>query len=167
MEQPSVEALEVELLLSAIQARYGCDLRGYVRASLHRRVLTALRRSGLRHLGELQHRLLVDGEFFSSVLDDLTVQTSDMFRDPAFYRVFREQVVPILRTYPLLKIWHAGCASGEEAYTSAILLQEEGLYDRCQIYATDLSEGALAQAKEGAFSAARVATFADNYRQAG
>lgn len=111
MEQSAaIEALEVELLLQAIHARYGCDLRGYVRGSIHRRVLAALRRSGLSHLGDLQHRLLVDGDYFTSVLGNLTVQTSDMFRDPAFYRVFRERVVPILRTYPLIRIWHAGCA---------------------------------------------------------
>lgn len=164
---PEAERIEVELLLEAIYARYGCDLRGYARASIERRVLSALAKSGLAHLGDLQHRLLRDPDFFASVLNDLTVQVSGMFRDPEFYRVFRARVVPILRTYPQLRIWHAGCSSGEEAYASAIILHEEGLYERSQIYATDLSTRALAQAKAGVYPAALAETFADNYRRAG
>ena len=161
------EAIEVDLLLEAIHARYGCDLRGYARASMRRRVLSALARSGLPHLGALQHQLLTDRDFFARVLHQLTVQVSEMFRDPFFYREFRARVVPILRTYPLLKIWHAGCATGEEAYASAIILSEEGLYDRCQIYATDLSPQALAVAKEGLYAENRLESFAVNYQQSG
>ncbi len=160
-------AIEVRLLLEAIHARYGYDLRGYTPASMHRRVFAALTKSGLPHLGELQHRLVRDPDLFASVLHDLTVQVSELFRDPHFYLAFRNQVLPVLRTYPLLRIWHAGCATGEEAYASAIMLSEAGLYDRAQIYATDLSARAIEQAKEGVFPAARLATFADNYARAG
>jgi chemotaxis protein methyltransferase CheR len=161
------EDLEVALLLDAIASKYGHDLRGYHPASMKRRVQTALSKSGAESLGELQHRLLHDSTLFASVLDDLTVQVSDMFRDPSVYLKLRTDVLPVLRTYPLLKIWHAGCSSGEEVYASAIMLREEGLYDRTQIYATDLSPGALARAREGVYTQDRVAAFGANYRAGG
>jgi chemotaxis protein methyltransferase CheR len=162
-----IEDLEIRLLLEAIVARYGLDLRGYQRAPMRRRIRTALLKSGAANLGELQHRVLSDPQAFAAVLEDLTVQVSEMFRDPSFYQRFRAEVIPVLRTYPEIKIWHAGCASGEEVYTSAILLHEAGLYHRTQIYATDLSAAALARAKEGVYPADRVATFARNYAAAG
>lgn len=160
------ETIEIGLFLEAIEARYGYDLRGYAAPSIHRRVLSALAKSGLGHLGELQHMVLHDAGFFARVLEDLTVRVSDMFRDPKFYRTFRERVVPVLRTYPLLHIWHAGCASGEEVYTTAIVLTEEGLYDRSQIYATDMSAVALDQARQGIYAAAREPAFAESYGKA-
>jgi chemotaxis protein methyltransferase CheR len=162
-----VEALEIRMLLEAIHARYGFDLRDYAHGSMRRQVLGALGKSGLSHLGELQHRVLSEPRFFAELLEDLTVRVTEMFRDPQVHRAFRERVVPILRTYPLLKIWHGGCASGEEAYGSAILLEEEGLYDRTQIYATDLSHAALEQAKLGLYPADRLEAFARNYALAG
>jgi chemotaxis protein methyltransferase CheR len=161
------EALEIRLLLEAIHARYGYDLRDYAHPSMRRRVMGALATSGCGHLGELQHRVLTDAAFFSRVLEALTVRVSELFRDPEFCLAFRAQVVPILRTYPLFKIWHAGCANGEEIYTVAIILQEEGLYDRAQIYATDLSHEALDHARQGIYPAAHLALFTDNYRRAG
>jgi chemotaxis protein methyltransferase CheR len=167
MQADELEALETRLLLEAVYARYGYDLRGYAQHSMRRRVQAALARSGLAHLGELQHRLLHDASFFAQVIEDLTVRVSDMFRDPTFYRVFRAHVVPVLRTYPLLKIWHAGCATGEEAYATAIMLSEEGLYERSQIYATDLSPQALQHAKQGVYDADRLCTFEGNYVAAG
>src|SRR5204863_2323537 len=100
-----------------------------------RRLQAVLASNGIDNLGELQHRVLVDRAFFASVLEQLTVQVTEMFRDPGFYLAFRRQVVPVLRTYPLLRVWHAGCATGEEVYATAIVLGEEGLYDRAQIYA--------------------------------
>jgi chemotaxis protein methyltransferase CheR len=163
------EALDIEirLFLEAIHARYGYDMREYSPASMRRRVLAVLAKSRLAHLGELQHRILTDPPFFSSLLEDLTIRVSEMFRDPEFYRSFRARVVPLLRTYPLLKIWHSGCASGEEAYASAILLSEEGLCDRAQIYATDLSAQALAQAKQGTYALEHLQKFSDNYVKSG
>jgi chemotaxis protein methyltransferase CheR len=162
-----IEAIEIRLLLEAIHARYGYDLREYAAYSMRRRVLAALARTGLQHLGELQHRVLSDPRFFAQVLEDLTIRVSDMFRDPRFYRAFRERVIPMLRTYPLLKIWHAGCATGEEAYASAIMLSEEGLYDRAQIYATDISGQALHLAKQGVYDADRLRAFEENYAASG
>src|ERR1051325_5087455 len=159
------QALEMSLVLDAIYRRYGYDLREYEPATLERRLKGALTRSGLAHFGELTHRLLNDEAWFSVLLDQLTVQVSDMFRDPQFYRVFRERVVPVLRTYPELKLWHAGCATGEEVYATAIVLLEEGLYERSQIYATDVSAQAIASAKEGLYSAEQAVTFAQNYER--
>jgi chemotaxis protein methyltransferase CheR len=162
-----VAALEVRLLLEAIYERYGYDLREYALPSMSRRVHAALARSGLSDLGALQHRALTDPETFARILADLTVHVTELFRDPDFYRTFREQVVPVLRTYPRLNVWHAGCATGEEAYSTAILLREEGLYDRCQLYATDLSAAALERAKEGVYAAKDLEAIAAAYRRAG
>jgi chemotaxis protein methyltransferase CheR len=167
MSTPESEAIEVRLVLEAIFAKYGYDLRGYQTESITRRVRAALAKSGLAHLGELQHRLLSDPGFFSTVLEDLTVHVSEMFRDAPFYRAFRERIVPALRTYPEIKIWHAGCASGEEVYATAIVLWEERLYDRAQIYATDVSAGALERAREGVYPAAKAESFARAYADAG
>ena len=163
----SVEDLEIRLLLEAIFNRYGYRFRDYAEASMRRCVRAALARSGLAHLGELQHRLLCEPRFFASLLDDLTVRVSDVFRDPSFFCAFRQKVVPLLRTYPLLKIWHAGCASGEEVYTTAILLAEENLYDRAQIYATDMSSTALDMARDGVYPEERADGFERNYRESG
>lgn len=165
--QADIEDIEVRLVLEAINARYGYDFRDYSPESMRRRVQAALARSGARDLGSLQHRLLTEPRLFASLLCELTVQVTEMFRDPFFYRVFREQVVPMLRTYPQLKIWHAGCASGEEVYATAILLSEENLYERAQIYATDMSERAVEQAREGIYPAAQTARYSDNYLQSG
>lgn len=167
LAEANLEDLEIRLLLQAIQAKYGYQFVDYAEGSMRRRVRAALTRSGLRHLGELQHQILRDPNFFASILDDLTVRVSEVFRDPLFFRVFRERVAPILRTYPLLKIWHAGCASGEEVYATAILLAEENLYDRAQIYATDMSPKALELAKAGVYSEDRAEQFAQNYLESG
>jgi chemotaxis protein methyltransferase CheR len=159
--------IEMELLLDAIERRYGYDLRAYMPESMQRRLKAALARSGFSHFGELQHRLLHDPEWFSSLLDQLTVQVSEMFRDPPVYRALRERVAPVLRTYPTLKVWHAGCSAGEEVYATAILLEEEDLYERSQIYATDLSSKALELAKEGVYRQSDAARFGENYVDAG
>jgi chemotaxis protein methyltransferase CheR len=163
MSQNDNDAIELRLLLEAIHSKYGYDLRDYSPASMSRRFQTILAKSGAGNLGDLQHRLITDSSLFASILDDLTVQVSEMFRDPGFFRSFRAQVVPILRTYPQLKVWHAGCAGGEEVYATAIVLAEENLIDRTLIYATDLSDGALERAREGVYSEARAAHFAENY----
>jgi chemotaxis protein methyltransferase CheR len=161
------ERIEVELVLEAIHSRYGYDLRGYASAPMQRRMRALIARTGVAHLGELQHRLLHDAEFFGSVLHSLTVQVSAMFRDPSFYRTLRERVVPILRTYPEIKIWHAGCSSGEEVYAMAILLAEEDLYERARIYATDISAAALERAREGVYDGGCTKPFATDYAASG
>jgi chemotaxis protein methyltransferase CheR len=161
-----LEPIEIRLVLEAIRARYGYDFRDYAPGTIERRLQAVLARTGIAHLGELQHQLLHQPRFFYQVLDELTIQVSDLFRDPAFFRAFREQVVPVLRTYPQIKIWHAGCATGEEVYSSAIVLAEEDLYERTQIYATDVSARVLEQARDGVFTAERLPAFAAAYREA-
>jgi two-component system, sensor histidine kinase and response regulator len=158
---------EVAALLEMLAERYGYDLRQYRLESVRRRVLAARARLGAASVSELQARLEADPQLGASVVDQLTVQVSDMFRDALPYRFLREQLVPQLRTYPHIKVWHAGCAGGEEVWSTAILLDEEGLLDRAQIYATDLSAGAVARAREGIYAASRLPQFARGYRQSG
>jgi chemotaxis protein methyltransferase CheR len=162
-----VEVVEVRLLLEAIWQRWGYDLRDYTESSMRRRVRAVLAASGAAHLGELQHLVLHDRDVFADVIEGLTVRVTELFRDPEVYRAIRIRVAPILRTYPALKIWHAGCASGEEAYATAILLEEEGLAARSQVYGTDLSPRAIVQAKEGVYPSENLVDYARNHRDSG
>jgi chemotaxis protein methyltransferase CheR len=167
LTEGEAQQIEVRLVLEAIHARYGYDFRQYAPDSMARRVAAAAAKIGARHLGELLHTLIRDPDAFNSVLDVLTVRVTQMFRDPSFYRALRELVIPALRTYPQLKIWHAGCASGEEVYATAILLSEAGLYERAQIYATDMSGVAVQQARDGIYPEPLLAEFARNYQAFG
>jgi chemotaxis protein methyltransferase CheR len=162
-----VDAIEVRLLLEAIRARYGYDFLGYARPSMERRVRAALLHSGCAHLGELQHKLLTEPQVFHRVVEDLTLKVSSLFRDPAQFLFLREQVFGMLKTWPQLKVWHAGCAGGEEVYSFAMLLTEAGLLERTQLYATDLSPRALAHAREGLFALERLDEAEASFRAAG
>jgi chemotaxis protein methyltransferase CheR len=162
-----LERLEVELLLEAIYQHYGFDFRAYAYASIKRRLKKRMADEGLRTLTGLLERVLHDPLCMERLLFDLTVHATAMFRDPTFFRVFREKVVPVLRTYPFIRIWHAGCSTGEEVYSMAILLREEGLYDRARLYATDLNEVVLRRAKDGIFPLAKMREFTTNYLQSG
>jgi chemotaxis protein methyltransferase CheR len=159
--------LEIDLLLEAIYRRYRHDFRHYARPTLRRRLSQALPAFECESLSLLQHRVLHDPTLLAPVLSYLTVQVSDMFRDPAFFLAVRTRVVPVLRTYPSLKIWVAGCGTGEEVYSLAILLEEEGLLDRTILYATDVSSEALRAAEQGVYAVARAQTFSRNYQLAG
>jgi chemotaxis protein methyltransferase CheR len=159
--------LEARLLIEAIRESHGYDFRSYTEDSIHRRIDAAAAKVGAKHLGELLHRVLHEPETFAAVIDVLTVRVTEMFRDPAFYRGVRELVMPVLRTYPQLKIWHAGCASGEEVYATAVLLTEAGIYERAQIYATDISSVAVQQARDGVYPEESFEKFERNYREAG
>jgi chemotaxis protein methyltransferase CheR len=154
-------------LLEAIFERYHYDFRHYAEASLRRRLAAALAYFGDHELSALRARVLGDRQAFTELLRFLTVQVSDLFRDPSYYRAVREHVVPVLRTYPSIKLWVAGCATGEEAYSFAILLHEEGLLDRTQIYATDIHPESLRIAAEGMYALDRFARFSENYLLAG
>lgn len=166
-QDESPEEIELQLLLEAIYQRYGYDFRAYSRASLRRRVQQHLLLAQYDNIGVLLHDILHRGEAFAALLSNLTINVTEMFRDPDFYRAFREQVVPVLKTHPFLKIWHAGCATGEEIYSMAILLEEEGLYERCQIYATDIDKEVLEKARKGIFQMADLRKYTDNYQRAG
>jgi chemotaxis protein methyltransferase CheR len=159
--------IERRLLFDAIYLKYHYDFRGYAEASAKRRVRTAMTRLACATVSQLQDRVLHDPAAFADVLDVLTVPVSEMFRDPGYFKALRERVVPILRTYPSLKLWVAGCSTGEEAYSLAILLREEGLLERALIYATDINPRTLHQAQEGIYDADRVAGFSENYRRSG
>jgi chemotaxis protein methyltransferase CheR len=159
--------IEFQLLIEAIYHLYHYDFRGYAPASLRRRMRTALGRFRCESVSQLQDRVMHDPKIFPALLDLLTVQVSEMFRDPSYFRALREQVVPFLRTYPSLKVWVAGCSSGEEAYSLAILLREEGLLSRTLIYATDINPHTLQRAEGGIYSIDRIAGFTINHRESG
>ncbi len=159
--------IELQLLLEAIHLKYHYEFRGYAIASLRRRLRAAMDHFGCTTLSQVQDRVLHDPAAFPILLDYLTVPVSDMFRDPPYFRALRTHVVPVLRTYPSLKVWVAGCSTGEEVYALAILLREEGLLDRTLIYATDINPRTLQQAEAGVYARARIAGFTENYRQSG
>ncbi|MES2918942.1 MAG: protein-glutamate O-methyltransferase CheR [Pseudomonadota bacterium] len=167
LQEPRPEDIELTLLLEAIYQRYGYDFRSYSRASLARRVDQHLLIARYKHIGELIHAILHSGEAFGALLSGLTINVTEMFRDPDFYLAFREKIIPVLKTHPFIKIWHAGCATGEEIYSMAILLEEEGLYDRCQIYATDIDKEVLEKARKGIFSVADLRKYTENYQKSG
>ena len=162
-----IERIETEILLEGIFRRWGYDFRHYAHASLKRRLMHRLGLSGLNHLSEMLPKLLHEEEFFNLLLKDLSVTVTEMFRDPHFYVALRSQVVPVLRTYPFIKVWHAGCATGEEVYSMAILLKEEGLYDRTQFYATDYNNQSLEIARQGIVSLDDIQAYTANYNAAG
>ena len=162
-----LERIEVELLLEGIYRHYGFDFRSYAYASIRRRLWKRIEAEGLGTVSALQAVILHQPQMMEKLLLDLSINVTAMFRDPTFYQAFRDRVVPLLRTYPYIRIWHAGCATGEEVYSMAILLQEEGLYDRSRIYATDINEVVLQKAKEGIFPLDRMQEYTENYIAAG
>ena len=159
--------IELDLIVEAIYRRWHYDFRSYAEASLRRRLAGAMRRFGCPTLSALQARLLREPAVFTALLDDLTVQVSELFRDPPYFQALRDEVLPHLRTYPSLKVWCAGCSHGEEAYSLAILLREEGLLERSMIYATDINPRALAAAEAGVVEADRMSGFIENHRKSG
>jgi len=159
--------LEIRLLLEAVYQRYQHDFRDYAVSSVRRRMRQAMTHFRCAHLGELQHLLLSDASAFEQSLQYFTVQLSEMFRDPGYFRALRDDVVPVLRTYPSLKVWVAGCSCGEEAWSLAILLAEEGLLERTILYATDINPAALRTAETGVYPLDRIAAFSRNYQAAG
>ena len=154
-------------LVKIIQQRYGYDFADYSAASLKRRFSRFAGFVGVSSTFELKHRLLNEEGFFRKMLRYITVNVTEMFRDPSFYKVLREQVVPRLASYPIIKIWHAGCSTGEEVYSMAILMEEAGLLDRCRIYATDINEGNLEQAESGIITLKEMKEYTANYIQSG
>ena len=162
-----LEELEIDLLLSAIATRYGYEFRNYGRGSLRRRIRRTVAEMGLATISGLQERLLHSPDELSRFIATLSVHVTGMFRDPTFYLALRRTVVPQLRTHPFIRIWHAGCATGEEVYSLAILLEEEGIAERCRIYATDISDRLLARAERGTFALARMKDYTTSYLQAG
>jgi chemotaxis protein methyltransferase CheR len=164
---PDLERVEIELLLEGVFRQYGFDFRSYAYASIRRRLWKRVEAENLLNLSELQARVLHDQDAMERLLLDLSVNVTSMFRDPLFYVAFRKTVIPLLRTYPFIRIWHAGCSTGEEVYSMAIMLEEAGLYDRARIYATDINDVVLQQARRGIFPLDRMQEYTENYIRAG
>ncbi|MEP0956711.1 protein-glutamate O-methyltransferase CheR [Microcoleus sp. FACHB-1515] len=165
--KPSLEDIEIQLLLEGVYRYYGFDFRHYALSSLKRRIRRVLQNENLPTISALQNQVLHDGDCLQRLLLGLTVNVTSMFRDPSFFLAFRQQVVPLLRTYPYIRIWHAGCSTGQEVYSMAILLQEENLYHRCRIYATDTNELVLQQAKNGIYPIDLLQGYTQLYIKAG
>jgi chemotaxis protein methyltransferase CheR len=161
------EALEVELLLAGLARRFGYDFRGYSRASLMRRIRHAVQREGVPTVSALQDRVLHDPNAMARFVERIAVHTTSMFRDADVYQALRRDIIPLLRTYPFIRVWHAGCSSGEEVYSLAIVLQEEGLYDRCRLYATDFSDSVIERARRGIFTLPAIRDHTIAYQKAG
>jgi chemotaxis protein methyltransferase CheR len=161
------EKLEIEMLLEGIRSRYGYDFTHYARASLKRRVDRAREQARVPSYTALLDRLFHDERSFDDFLKSMSITVTEMFRDPPFYRAVREKIVPVFKTFPFVKIWHAGCATGEEVYSMAILLHEEGFLDRARIYATDFNKHSLDRAQEGVYPVKNAGAYAANYRAAG
>ncbi len=159
--------LDIRHLLESVYLKYGYDFRRYAAASLKRRILRNLAFSGCRSIPELQKKILCDPACFESLLLDLSINVTEMFRDPRFYKQLRDQVIPGLRDLPKIRVWHAGCASGEEVYSTAIVFFEEGLDRKTQVCATDFNEKILTVAREGMYAAAKMKAYTPNYHLAG
>lgn len=168
MKQPiNNENIEIELFLEGIYKKYGYDFRGYAKSSIRRRILRRLALSGLDSISSMQHAILNDPIFFQTLLQDFSINVTEMFRDPSFYRVIRHKVIPVLQDLPFIKIWHAGCSTGEEVYSMAITLMEENIYDKTRIYATDSNIEVLSRAKKGIYSLDLMQKYTSSYQKAG
>ncbi|MBF0370400.1 MAG: protein-glutamate O-methyltransferase CheR [Magnetococcales bacterium] len=167
MDPEKIEEIEIHLLLETLRLRFGYDFHNYAKASLNRRIRSCLASCMLDNIADIIPRLLHEGRFHNRLIAAMTVSVTTMFRDPKIYQGMREKVLPLLKTYPLVNIWHAGCSTGEEVYSMAIMLREEGLLKRVQIYATDLNEIALAKARTGLYSIDSLNEFSENYQKAG
>ncbi|HEY6190243.1 MAG TPA: protein-glutamate O-methyltransferase CheR [Pyrinomonadaceae bacterium] len=167
IEENELQDIEIALLLEGLYRYYGFDFREYSPASLKRRILERMRAEKLETVSRFQEHVLHDPACMERLLLGLSVHVTSMFRDPEFYLTFRRKVIPILKTYPTVRIWHAGCSTGEEVYSMAILLQEEGLYRKSLIYATDISHEVLRKAREGIFPLATMQEYTSNYMKAG
>jgi chemotaxis protein methyltransferase CheR len=162
-----LERIEIELLLEAIHRRYGFDFREYAQASLKRRLWRRIHAEHLTSVSGLQEKVLHDPACMERLLLDLSINVTSMFRDPTFYNALRDKAIPLLRTYPFSRVWVAGCSTGEEVYSLAILLDEEGLYERARIYATDINEAVIERARLGVFPLDKMQEYTQNYIRAG
>ncbi len=167
MLSKEIEQIEIDLLLEAIFRRYGYDFRSYARASIERRIRQFISREGCGSIAAITALIMRDEQLFSRLVGYFSIGVTELFRDPLVYRILRGKVIPVLRTWPHFKVWHAGCSSGEEAYSLAIMLKEEGMYHRSTIYATDFNESALLQAREGIYGMDRLQEATRNYQEAG
>lgn len=162
-----IEKIEIDLFLEAIFKCYGYDFQLYARASIKRRIKHLMKKNGYNRISDMTSDILHDPSVFEKVVYDFSITVTEMFRDPSFYQSLRNKIIPYLKTYPFIKIWHAGCATGEEVYSLAILLKEEGIYNKATIFATDFNEHALDVARQGIYSLKDTQKYSTNYQKAG
>ena len=167
MQDLDIENMEIKLLLQAIYLKYSYDFRGYSKASIKRRIKHRQSLSNLETISDMQKKILYDKSFFALLLNDMSINVTEMFRDPEFYKALKDNIIVKLDKKESIKIWHAGCATGEEVYSMAILLKEADLYDRCLIHATDFDENVLAKAEQGIYPAEKIKTYTKNYKDTG
>lgn len=167
IENVDIEDIELDLLIEGLYRHFGYDFRNYSKAHLKRRLITRVKTESLQSISQLQHQLFHTEGYLEQLLLDFSINVTELFRDPSFFRLIRNEVIPILKQYSKIKIWHAGCSSGEEVYSMAIVLKEEGLYDRTQIYATDFNDDILKVAKTAIFPIGVMKNYARNYIEAG
>ncbi|WHY62227.1 protein-glutamate O-methyltransferase CheR [Cytobacillus firmus] len=167
MKELKKEELEIELLLKAIYSLSGYDFRQYMRSSIARRIQARLSRDRLPSITSLTEKVIHEEGYLQKVLSDFSINVTEMFRDPSFFKAFRNEVVPMLRELPEIRIWHAGCSTGEEAYSMSILMEEEGLGERTKIYATDINEKVLKKAESGIIPLQKMQLYTKNYIMAG
>ncbi len=167
MKPNDIENLEIKLLLDAVFGRYGYDFRGYARASIRRRILQFMGMTGVDSISDMIPRLIHDSSFFEKMVREFSITVTEMFRDPSLFLSLRQNILPLLKSYPFIRIWHAGCATGEEAYSLAILMQEEELGKKATFFATDFNDNALKKARDGIFELDHAKAYTQNYQQAG
>ncbi|MDX2243696.1 MAG: CheR family methyltransferase [Leptolyngbyaceae cyanobacterium bins.302] len=167
MPPAELEDLEIQLLLEGVYLYYGFDFRNYTIASIKQRIESLIQTDQLSSISHLQEKILHEPVYLERFLQNLFVHSPEMFGDPIFFHTFKAQVVPVLRTYPFIRIWHAGCSTGEDVYAIAMMLWEAGIYPRCRIYATDFNESLVLKAKAGIFSLKHIQNYAALYQQAG
>lgn len=162
-----LETIEIHLLLEGIYLHYGFDFRNYISASIRRRIWYRIQAERLKNVSGLLEKVLHNPSVMARLFSDFSIHVTEMFRDPHFFKSFRENVVPLLRELPFIRIWHAGCSTGEEVYSIAIILQEEGLYHKTKLYATDMNEDLVQKAKKGSYSLDKMRVYRSNYQAAG
>lgn len=167
IDPTDLEKIEIDLLLEGIYRHYGFDFRNYVFSSIRRRIWHRIHSENLVTVSALQEKVLHEPRYMKILLEDFSITVTEMFRDPSFYKAFRKKIIPILKEYPEIRIWHAGCSTGEEVYSMAILLYEEGLYSKARIYATDINESAIETAKQGHFPLEKMQLYTKNYLHSG
>jgi chemotaxis protein methyltransferase CheR len=167
MEGYQLQADEVQLLLNDVHTRYGYDFSAYSKASLQRRVQRLFALDNFPSFAEFRYRLQHDGPYFRRFVEEITVNVTEMLRDPSFYRTIRAEIVPVLATYPFIRIWHAGCSTGEEVYSMAIILKEAGLLDKSLLYGTDINPQVIERARKGIFPVGQMQKYSENYIHAG
>ncbi|MEH7253055.1 protein-glutamate O-methyltransferase CheR [Neobacillus niacini] len=167
IEPNELQEIEIKLLLEGLYQMYGYDFRSYVRGSIGRRIVNRMKAERLPTITALLEKVLHEPGVLERLLNDFSIRMTEMYRDPSFFAAFRNEVVPLLRELPEIRIWHAGCATGEEVYSMAILMQEEGLSEKTKIYATDMNEKALTAAQKGAFPLKKMQQYTKNYLKAG